>query len=232
MSEAQSELYDAIYSFKNYEQEAAVIKELIDRKHPNARTILDVACGTGKHASFLQLSYVVDGIDLNESHIEAARKRNPKSQFTVDDMTNFQLNRTYDVITCLFSSIGFAKTLVGVEQAVRRFKEHLKPDGILLIEAWFTPDDWQPGYVSTLQYESEDCKISRMSHSSTVGSISVLHFDYLIGRRDGIQHVQETLELGLFSREELTELFISEGLCVEYDEYEWIGRGMYILRRE
>ncbi|WP_182914231.1 bifunctional 2-polyprenyl-6-hydroxyphenol methylase/3-demethylubiquinol 3-O-methyltransferase UbiG [Paenibacillus sp. 1011MAR3C5] len=232
MSEAQSELYDAIYSFKNYEQEATAIKSLIERKRPDARTVLDIACGTGKHASFLQASYAVDGIDLNESHVEAARTRNPKSRFTVGDMMSFQLNQTYDVITCLFSSIGFARTLRGVEQAVRSFKEHLEPDGIILIEPWFTPEDWQPGYVTVHQYESEDCKISRMSHSSTTGSISILQFDYLIGRSNGIQHVQERLELGLFSRDELTELFIREGLHVEYDEKGLIGRGMYRLSRK
>lgn len=229
MIETQSDLYDAIYSYKNYKQEAEAIKELIKGKHPHARTVLDIACGTGKHASFLQSCYAVDGIDLSESHIQTARKRNPNARFISADMTSFQLERQYDVITCLFSSIGFVRTLEGVEQTVRRFKEHLAPGGMILIEPWFTPESWQPGYVTALQYESEDCKISRMSHSSTEGLISILQFDYLIGRSDGIQHVQEKLELGLFSREELTELFIREGLRVEYDEYGLIGRGMYIL---
>jgi len=50
---ASAELYDAIYSFKNYSGECDRLRSLINQFAPGARTILDVACGTGEHAKFL-----------------------------------------------------------------------------------------------------------------------------------------------------------------------------------
>jgi ubiquinone/menaquinone biosynthesis C-methylase UbiE len=41
------ELYDAIYHFENYTRECDRLRSLINEVVPGARTILDVACGTG-----------------------------------------------------------------------------------------------------------------------------------------------------------------------------------------
>ena len=44
------EYYDLIYSaFKDYASETAQIVALLRRLHPQCRTVLDVACGTGEH---------------------------------------------------------------------------------------------------------------------------------------------------------------------------------------
>jgi ubiquinone/menaquinone biosynthesis C-methylase UbiE len=47
------ELYDAIYKFKNYRGEAQHVAASIHHANPDARSILDVACGTGEHALWL-----------------------------------------------------------------------------------------------------------------------------------------------------------------------------------
>lgn len=224
-----SELYDAIYSFKDYETEAKMIRSYIENKKNDARTILDVACGTGQHAQYLNKHFAVDGMDLDEAQIELARMKNPGSEFWVRDMTKFNLNKKYDVITCLFSSIGFAGTLEKVEQTVQQFKAHLNENGIVLIEPWFTPDTWSDGFVTSVNYESEEYKISRMSHSGTDGRTSILTFEYMIGTKNGIERLTEKLEMGLFDAEELSQVFRNCGFDVEYDPVGLIGRGMYIL---
>jgi ubiquinone/menaquinone biosynthesis C-methylase UbiE len=71
------ELYDAIYYFKDYARECDRLRAVIDEALPGARTILDVGCGTGEHAKFLKQRYAVDGIDINESYLGAARLKNP-----------------------------------------------------------------------------------------------------------------------------------------------------------
>src|SRR5690348_4593728 len=60
--------YDLIYSaFKDYPAEAAALAGVIRREHPRAKTILDVACGTGEHARLLarEHGFDVDGLDLD-----------------------------------------------------------------------------------------------------------------------------------------------------------------------
>jgi ubiquinone/menaquinone biosynthesis C-methylase UbiE len=76
------ELYDAIYHFKNYARECDRLRSLINEVVPGARTILDVACGTSAHAKFLKHQYAVDGIDINESYLRAARLKNPSKRPT------------------------------------------------------------------------------------------------------------------------------------------------------
>ena len=92
-----SELYDAIYHFKNYARECERLRALIADAVAGARTILDVACGTGEHAKFLKEHYAIDGVDLNENYLRAARVKNPAGRYTRADMIDFDLAATYDV---------------------------------------------------------------------------------------------------------------------------------------
>jgi ubiquinone/menaquinone biosynthesis C-methylase UbiE len=50
--------YDALYSWKDYEQEAERLRLFIDQhaRRP-VTTLLDVACGTGQHITFLKAHY-------------------------------------------------------------------------------------------------------------------------------------------------------------------------------
>jgi len=54
-------------------------------------------------------------------------------------MSDFHLPRRYDAVLCLFSSIGYLRTLDRVEAALACFQEHLAPGGVLIVEPW--PDD-------------------------------------------------------------------------------------------
>jgi ubiquinone/menaquinone biosynthesis C-methylase UbiE len=129
-----AELYDAVYSFKNYARESDRLRAAINELVPGARTLLDVACGTGEHAKFLKQHYAVDGIDLSEDYLRAARLKNPSGNYTCADMTEFTLNRTYDVVTCLFSAIGIVRTFERLERAVVCMARHLRPGGALIVE--------------------------------------------------------------------------------------------------
>jgi len=71
-------LYDAIYrSFKDYRAESEKVRAAIRGVHPGARTVLDVACGTGEHDLYLKDDFEVDGIDLDEGLLALAREKNP-----------------------------------------------------------------------------------------------------------------------------------------------------------
>lgn len=228
-----AELYDLIYGqFKDYAAEARWIAGLLERVHPGARTILDVGCGTGEHARHLtDAGYRVDGLDIEPAFVRLAGEKNPAGRFVHADMTDFDLGTRYDAVLCLFSSIGYAGTLAGVERALSRFHEHLSPGGVVVVEPWFEPEEWRSGSVYLHMAEADEVKVSRMSHSTRRGRLSVLDFHYLVGREDGIEHLRETHELGLFTREEMEQSFTAAGLRVEeYDPEGPIGRGLFIAR--
>lgn len=236
MFSESTDLYDLVYrQFKDYEEESRRISDLLGRVHPEATTVLDVACGTGEHARILarEHGYRVDGLDLEPEFVRLAQEKHPDGRFVCGDMSGFDLGKRYDAVLCLFSSIGYVRTLENVERTLRRFREHLAAGGVVVVEPWIEPDAWQSGSVFMHTAEDEDVTVCRMSHSTRRGSISVLEFHYLIGRGEGIEHATEIHELGLFTREELERCFAAAGFTdVEYDAEGLTGRGMFTAQAE
>jgi SAM-dependent methyltransferase len=225
------ELYDAIYHFKNYAHECEILRAVIAVATPGARTILDVACGTGEHDKFLKQHYAVDGIDLNENYLRAARVKNPAGRYTRADMTDFDLATTYDAVTCLFSAIGYVRTVERLNRAVACMARHVKPGGVLIVEPWLTQKDWNVGVSHLHAGEIGKDKVVRMTVSGREGILSVMLMHYLRSTPDSIEHYSERLELAMFSREEMTHAFDAANMNVRYDDQGLMGRGMYIAHR-
>src|SRR4051812_50111506 len=66
-------IYDAVYSFKDYVAESELLRALIEERSPGASTLLDVACGTGKHLEQLRRSYEGRGVDLDPELLAGPR---------------------------------------------------------------------------------------------------------------------------------------------------------------
>jgi len=231
MFSKSAQYYDEIYTSidKDYAAEAGKARIFIQKyKQTRGRKLLDVACGTGLHASLLSKYYQVEGLDLDEKMLAVAKKNYPKIHFHPGDMTDFDLKKTFDVIVCLFSSIGYVKTKTRLRQALKTMSQHLLPGGVLLIEPWFTPEQWNPGRAFMTQVNKPDLKIVRMSHSGQRGKTSRLEFQYLIGTPKGIEHAVEMHELGLFTHEEYMDAFKGAGLITRHDAKGLDGRGLYI----
>ena len=136
------QLYDALYAYKDYEGEAARIVEIVDARFAGAASLLDVACGTGKHLEILRGTYRVEGADIDRGLLEIARDRVPDVPLHLADMRDLGLQGRFDVITCLFSAIGHLKDTDELDAAIASMAAHLTPRGILLVEPWIEPDRW------------------------------------------------------------------------------------------
>ena len=226
-----AELYDAIYHFKNYARECELLRGVIDGAVPDARTLLDVACGTGAHSQFLKNHFAVDGVDQNEDYLRAARLKNPAGIYSCTDMTGFDLGRDYDAVTCLFSAIGYVGTTLRLNSAIAAMARHVRPCGVLIIEPWLTPDAWQSGGQFIHSGKLSDGLVCRMSHSGQEGNLSVLQLHYLRGSVRGIEHFNERMELALFTREEMTAAFDAAAMEVTYESEGLMGRGLYVARQ-
>ena len=224
------ELFDAIYKFKNYARESDYLQTLINAVVPRARTLLDVACGTGQHAKFLKRHYAVDGIDINDHYLSAARLKNPSGIYFRADMTDFDLGCSYDVVTCLFSAIGIVRTFERLERTVMCMARHVKPGGALIIEPWFAPEQWRPAKPFILVGELGSGPVYRFSNSVRQGQLSILMHNYLRCTPLGVEHYTERIELGLFTRDEMVWAFESAGMMVQYHSEGLMGRGLYVGR--
>ena len=226
------ELYDAIYCWKDYAKEAALLDELIQsNKKSDGNSLLDIACGTGKHIEQLKSKYECSGLDQSPQLLRAARDRNPEADFIEGDMHFFELGLWFDAVICLFSSIGYVKSFEALESTLARFAMHTAPGGVAIVEPWLFKDTFRPGYLGFDTVDLPDYKVARMSLSERSGEMSVLNFHFMLGTPDGVETWSDRSELGLFTQAEYRVALERAGFEVAFEEKGFTGRGLFIGKK-
>lgn len=223
-----AKFYDALYHFKDYKSASEKLQKIISKYNPDAKSLLDTACGTGKHIEHLKNFYDAEGLDISEELLTIAENRCPGNKFHQSDMTDFQLGKKYDVVTCLFSSIAYVRSLDNLFKAVKTMSEHLNTNGILIIEPWFSKETFWTNKVTVNHFDEKDLKITWMYTSQREDDLSILEINYLVGTPGEVTYFKERHELGLFDDAQYRSAFEKAGLKVAYDQEGLFGRGMYI----
>ena len=220
--------YDALYSFKDYQATSLALHETIQRHRPGATRLLDVACGTGKHLEALRQWYDVEGVDISSDLLAVAKARLGDVSLYLQDMVAMDTGNRYDVITCLFSAIAYVRTPENLRQTLTRFGKHLEPDGLVILEPYFSPEQYWTNRVTMNVVDQADLKIAWMYASPPpVDNIAVLDIHHLVGTPEGVECFAERHEMGLFTPEEYAEAFQLAGLRHEFDPVGFFGRGAY-----
>ena len=107
-----AQLYDSVVADPT--KKAQWLKQLIHKHHPVARSILELACGTGSVLEVLAKDYQVAGLDNSTGMLKVARKRLPKTDFFHADMANFRTDKKFDTILCIYDSINHLLHFFGV----------------------------------------------------------------------------------------------------------------------
>lgn len=138
-----AEFYNVIYANKPYADEAGVVHACL-QQHGQGKTqrLLELACGTGRHAFALEaLGYSIHATDYSEDLLavaaaEAARRRSQVS-FELQDMRSLQVSPgSFDAAYCLFDSIGYVQTNAAIVQTLQNAHAALRAEGLLVLEFW------------------------------------------------------------------------------------------------
>ena len=221
--------YNFIYSFKDYKKEAKYLKTLVKKYKKSAgNELLDAACGSGIHLKYLKDSFSCMGFDLNDSILAVAKKNIMGVKFRKADMVMFNLHKKFDVITCLFSAIGYAKTYPNLKKTMLNFSKHLKKGGVVIIEPWISPSNFRSGHSDLRTYSSKDLKIARISISKRVGTFSRLEMCYLILEKNKIKYFKDFHELGLFDVNKTLKIMKEVGFVPIFLKKGFGDRGLYV----
>lgn len=232
-----AEVYEDFYvagQGKDYAAEARRLTTLVRRHRPAADSLLDVACGTGAHLAHLRQAFSrVAGVELSDHMRQVATRRLPGVPVYAGDMRDFDLGESFDVVTCLFSSIGYVDDLAQLHAAVARMAAHLRPGGVLVVEPWFTPDQWRDGHLNHTVAHRDGRVIVRMSHSSRTGRVSRMDVHYLVGEPGGgVRHFPDTHVMTLFTTGEYEQAVVAAGLAVaDWHDGFSAGRDLLVATR-
>jgi SAM-dependent methyltransferase len=147
---AYARYYDLFYGDKPYAEEAAFVDSLIREHAPKATELLELGCGTGRHArELVSLGYRVHGIDLSETMladaaaVAAAHPASPDGPaalvFEHGDARTYRAGRTFDAVVSLFHVMSYQTSNADLLAAFGTAAVHLGPGGIFLFDCWYGP---------------------------------------------------------------------------------------------
>jgi len=144
--DAYAAYYDLLYQDKDYQTEADFVHALL-AKHgvPAGGQILELGCGTGKHAEcFARMGYTLHGVDMSPAMVDVANARKPadvaaKLEFAVGDVRDVWVAKQFDAVISLFHVASYQTTNADLLAMFKTAATHLKPGGVFLFDCWYGP---------------------------------------------------------------------------------------------
>jgi SAM-dependent methyltransferase len=228
--------YDLLYRDKDYVGEAKFIHQLLKTHAPQAKTILELGCGTGNHAVLLaqEGGYQLHGVDFSPEMLQTANDRKsqlPPSlaenlEFSHGDVREVRLNRSFDAVLSLFHVISYQTTNADLQAALATAKMHLKPGGILLFDVWYGPTVLsQPPAVRIKRLEDDAISVTRLAEPVLHPNENLVDVKYNVFIRDkqtnSVEELQEVHHMRYLFKPEL-ELLLSQAGLQFIDCQEWM----------
>ena len=127
-----SRFYDIVMGDRS--NAANFTRSLIAQHKPEAKTVLEIACGTGAILGFLADTYQVTGLDRSRPMLALARKKLPHIRFYQQSMTSFRVAKQFDAIVCVFDSINHLLSFAEWKKVFRQVALHLTHDGLFVFD--------------------------------------------------------------------------------------------------
>jgi SAM-dependent methyltransferase len=182
--------YDLLNQDKDFAREANFVHRLIQREMPEARSLLDLGCGTGAHAAILaQMGYSVHGVDQSSKMLALADRRRQalapevcdRLFFEQNDLRTLRLNKTFDVIVLLFHVISYQTSDADLQATFSTVAAHLNRNGIVLFDLWYGPAVLvDPPALRVKTFEDENFHVSRVANPLMRPSENLVDVHYQI----------------------------------------------------
>lgn len=145
--EAYAAYYDLLYVDKDYDAEAAFIDGVLRKHGQGVKTLLELGCGTGKHAQrFAGLGYQAAGVDMSPWMIERAQRLKAeagalsgKMEFILGDVRTVRTGNKYDSVLSLFHVVNYQNLEADLGAMFVTAATHLKPNGLFVFDSWYGP---------------------------------------------------------------------------------------------
>lgn len=128
--EEMSLFYDQLTLDQPYESWLEIVNQFAE----NRTSILDIGCGTGSLTSLLTDFDQITGMDLSVDMLSIATQKSNKVNWIEGDMTEFELNQKFDVITIFCDSLNYLPEKDHVFTTFSHVFNHLETDGVFMFD--------------------------------------------------------------------------------------------------
>lgn len=223
---AYSRYYNLFYKDKDYAGEAKYVQGLTEKHHSGAKSILDLGCGTGRHAILLaEKGYEVTGVDRSEEMLAVANAQLStfNSQrfcnFHLGDIRSIRLDRTFDVVVSLFHVISYQPGNDDLRAAFATVREHLRPGGVFIFDGWYGPAVLTDRpVVRVKRLEDDEIAVTRIVEPVMHPNDNLVDLHYDVRVRDKasgkVEEVRETHRMRYLFRPEIEMLLQETGMTL------------------
>jgi SAM-dependent methyltransferase len=196
--DAYAAYYDLLYSDKDYKEEAEYVHHLINRHYPHAFEILDLGCGTGKHArEFSALGYDVVGVDRAAEMVRIAQQQfaSENIRFYEGDIRSYRHPSKFDVVVSLFHVMSYLTEDVDLERTFETAAEHLRKSGLFIFDCWYGPgvlDD--PPVVTTKKMKNDTVEVERIARPYVFHERKVVNVDFSVEVKQKEENTIHTIQ--------------------------------------
>ncbi len=128
-----AQYYDFLEDKKKIAEEIKFLTRNL--KKAKVKTILDVGCGTGIYLVGLKKKgFDIEGLDLSEAMLKETKKKDSKIKLYKKDMSSFEINKKYDSILCLSSSMAALTNFTLMKKTIKNIFNHLNCKGFFILD--------------------------------------------------------------------------------------------------
>lgn len=136
--------YDLLYRDKDYAGEADHVARTLRAVAPNARSVLELGSGTGRHGRLLAaMGFDVFGIERSSDMVASAEAATVPGagsfNCAVGDARAIQLERRFDAVIALFHVVSYQTADADLRAMFATASRHLLPGGVFLFDVWHGP---------------------------------------------------------------------------------------------
>ncbi len=183
-----AEFYDLLYQDKDYENELRYVSGLLDQHVPQIHSILEIGCGTGKHAlSFAQQGISVLGIDRSIEMLAQAERRASSCssqikkllRFAHTDLESLQVEEKFDSVISLFHVFSYCASDHSIDCFFKAANRHLPPGGALFFDCWHGPAVIaDPPQKRIKEVQDQTHKVTRKANPTVKGNDVLVSIAY------------------------------------------------------
>lgn len=219
--------YDLLYRDKDYSGEAQFVTRLLERflGQPAERTsLLDLACGTGRHACELaQMGFRVEGSDISSDMVtvareSAARLALPICFYNESFQSCDRIGQTYDTVIAMFSAINYLTSYQDLARSLKNIRYLLREGGMFCFDFWngnAVLKNYSP--VRVRRVENGEDVVIRTSHTTLnqISQIATIVFDFMLIRSGRVlAEFSETHYVRYFFPQEMMDALSANGFDV------------------